>query len=85
MSKGEKPLYSGSAGKSPALTSKSETQIQKGDKAMKWRTYNEHNICKRTGIIFATYFRTKREAVEHCKLHGGVVEKRLVDTWVQVD
>lgn len=51
---------------------------------MKWRTYNEHNICKRTGIIFATYFRTKREAVEYCKLYGGVVEKRLVDTWVQV-
>ena len=52
---------------------------------MKWRTYNEHNICPRTGIIFATYFRTKREAVEYRRLHGGVVEKRLVDTWVQVN
>lgn len=51
---------------------------------MKWRSYNENNICKRTGITFATYFRTKREAIAHCQLHGGVVEKRLVDTWVQV-
>lgn len=51
---------------------------------MKWRSYNERNICKRTGITFATYFRTKREAIAYCQLHGGVVEKRLVDTWVQV-
>lgn len=52
---------------------------------MNWRTYNESNICPRTGIIFATYFRTKREAVAYCKLHGGVVEKRVVSTWQKVD
>jgi hypothetical protein len=51
---------------------------------MNYRTYNEKNICKRTGIIFATYFRTKKEAVAYAKEIGGnaVVERKMVTTWV---
>ncbi len=51
---------------------------------MSWRTYNERNICARTGIIFATYFRTKKEAVAYCEIYGGVVEKKLVTSWQKV-
>lgn len=51
---------------------------------MKYRVYNEINICKRTGIIFATYFRTKKEAVAYAKEIGGEVriERQLVTSWV---
>ena len=49
---------------------------------MKYRAYNEQNICERTGITFATYFRTKREAVAHAQKIGGnaKVERRVGDT-----
>ena len=51
---------------------------------MKYRAYNEQNICKRTGIIFATYFRTKREAVAFAEQLGGdaVVERKIGSSWV---
>lgn len=50
---------------------------------MKYRAYNEQNICERTGYIFATYFRTKREAVAHAQKIGGkaVVERKIGDKW----
>lgn len=51
---------------------------------MKYKAYNEQNICKRTGITFATYFRTKREAVAHAQKIGGNarVERKVCDTWI---
>lgn len=51
---------------------------------MKYRAYNEQNICQRTGIIFATYFRTKREAIAHAEKIGGnaKIQRKVVDTWV---
>lgn len=51
---------------------------------MKYRAYNEQNISERTGIIFATYFRTKKEAVAHAEKIGGnaKVERKIGDTWV---
>lgn len=51
---------------------------------MKYRAYNEQNICKRTGITFATYFRTKREAVAHAQKIGGNarVERKVCDAWI---
>ena len=50
---------------------------------MKYRTYTPNNICARTGIIFATYFRTKREAVAYAKELGAdaVVERKCGDNW----
>lgn len=55
-----------------------------GENTMKYRVYNEKNICKRTGIIFATYFRTKREAKEFAATMTGDVriERKLVESWV---
>ena len=54
---------------------------------MKWRVYNEINICKRTGMKFPTYFRTKKEAMAHAEKIGGnvVIEKKLVTSWVKVN
>ncbi len=51
---------------------------------MKYRAYNEKNIDKRTGFIFAKYFRTKREAKAHAEKIGGDarVERKLVESWV---
>ena len=51
---------------------------------MKYRAYNEMNIDKRTGYIFATYFRTKKEAKAHAEKIGGnaKVERKLVESWV---
>ena len=53
---------------------------------MKWRVYNEINICNRTGTKFPAYFRTKKEAMTHAEKIGGdvVVEKKLVTSWVAV-
>lgn len=49
---------------------------------MKFRVYNEKNICKRTGIIFATYFRTKREALAHAECIGdATIEKKIGGNW----
>lgn len=50
---------------------------------MNYRAYNEKNICTRTGWIFATYFRTKREAVAHAEKIGGnaVVERKIGGSW----
>jgi hypothetical protein len=63
---------------------RNKTSKTKGDLIMKYRAYNEQNICHRTGIIFATYFRTKREAVAHAEKIGGnaKVERKIGDTWV---
>lgn len=51
---------------------------------MKYRAYNEQNISERTGIIFATYFRTKKEAIAHAEKIGGnaKVERKIGNTWV---
>ena len=75
----------------PALKPEAEKENEKKDAAktkeiikMKYRAYNEQNICERTGIIFATYFRTKKEAVAHAEKIGGnaKVERKIGDTWV---
>ena len=50
---------------------------------MKYRVYNEQNICKRTGIVFATYFRTKREAIAHAeKIGNATIERKVCTSWV---
>lgn len=51
---------------------------------MKYRVYNEKNICERTGMIFATHFCTKREAKAFAATMTGNVriERKLVDSWV---
>lgn len=51
---------------------------------MKYRAYNEQNICKRTGTIFATYFRTKKEAVAYAEKIGGnaKIERQIGNVWV---
>lgn len=49
---------------------------------MKYRTYNNNNICKRTGYIFATYCHTKKEAKAHQAVHGGVIERLIGGNWV---
>lgn len=41
------------------------------------------NIDKRDGHIYATYFRTKKEAVAHQAKFGGWVERKIGDTWVR--
>jgi hypothetical protein len=55
---------------------------------MKYRAYNEKDIMPAgypmAGHIFATYFRTKREAVAHAQKIGGNarVERKVCDTWI---
>ena len=51
---------------------------------MKYRAYNEKNICQRTGIIFATYFRTKKEAKAFAETLGGEVkiERKVCTNWI---
>ena len=50
---------------------------------MKYRVYNEQNICKRTGITFATYFRTKKEAIVHAdKIGNATIERKIGSSWV---
>ena len=60
------------------------TSKSKGEKIMKYRVYNEKNICKRTGIIFATYFRTKKDAKAFAETLGGEVkiERKVCTNWV---
>ena len=57
---------------------------KKGQKIMRYRAYNEQNICERTGITFATYFRTKKEAIAHAQKIGGNarVERKVGDLWI---
>lgn len=44
---------------------------------MKYRVYNKQNICKRTDIIFATYFRSKRKAIAYAeKIDGNAKVER---------
>lgn len=50
---------------------------------MKYRVYNQKNIDERTGIIFATYFKTKREAIAFAAtLENAIIERKLVSSWV---
>jgi hypothetical protein len=51
---------------------------------MKYRVYTEKNICTRTGIIFATYFKTKKEAVAYANTltEPAKIERKLVTSWV---
>ena len=52
---------------------------------MKFRVYNEKNIAS-NGIIFATYFKTKREAIEYGNtVLGGdyTIEKKIASNWVR--
>lgn len=51
---------------------------------MKYRVYTQKNICERTGIIFATYFKTKREAVAYANTltDQAFIERKLVYSWV---
>jgi hypothetical protein len=50
---------------------------------MKYRVYTNNNICKRTGNIFATYFKTKREAVKYAStLTDAIIEHKVATTWV---
>ena len=50
---------------------------------MKFRVYNEQNICGRTNRAYPTYFKTKKEAVAHAEKIGGnvVVEKKIGGNW----
>ena len=50
---------------------------------MKFRVYNEKNIAP-NGIIFATYFRTKKEAKAFAETLGGEVkmERKICTEWV---
>jgi hypothetical protein len=52
-------------------------------KAMKFRVYNEKNIAS-NGYIFATYFKTKREAENYGKniLGNYLIEKKIAGNWV---
>ena len=49
---------------------------------MRYRVYNEKNIGN--GIIFATYFRTKKEAKAFAETLGGEVkmERKVCTSWV---
>ena len=49
---------------------------------MKYRVYNEKNIAN--GYIFATYFRTKKEAKAFAETLGGEVkiERKVCTDWV---
>ena len=61
-----------------------QTPRVKEIKAMKFRVYNEKNIA-RDGYIFATYFKTKREAESYGKnILGGnyTIEKKIASNWV---
>ncbi len=56
---------------------------------MKYRVYNEQNIVREgfpmAGHIFATYFRTKREAVAYAQtIENPTIERKLVESWVPV-
>ncbi len=50
---------------------------------MKFRTYNKTNISN--GHIFATYFRTKKEALDYAEKIGGnaIVEKKIGSSWFE--
>ena len=50
---------------------------------MKFRVYNEKNIDRVRDIIFATYFRTKKEAVAFAAtIENPIIEKKLVHSWI---
>lgn len=55
---------------------------------MKYRVYNDQNIMRAgspmAGHIFATYFKTKREAIAHAEKIGGNVriERKVCTSWV---
>ena len=50
---------------------------------MNYRVYNEQNISATTGIIFATYFRTKKEAVAHAeKIGNATIERKIGTSWI---
>lgn len=55
---------------------------------MNYRVYTNKNIDARTGWIFATYFKTKREAVAFAATLEGMngvteihLERKAVTTW----
>ena len=52
---------------------------------MKYRAYNEQNIDAKTGMIFAHYTKTKKEAIAHGEQIGGnwVVERNVCGNWVK--
>lgn len=51
---------------------------------MKYRVYTKTNISERTGNIFATYFRTKREAIAYAATlkEPATIERKIVTSWV---
>lgn len=51
---------------------------------MKYRVYNEKNISTTTNHIFATYFRTRKEAVAYATEIGGnaTIERKIGCEWV---
>jgi hypothetical protein len=50
---------------------------------MNYRVYNEQNIDKRTGITFATYFRTKKEAKAFAQtINNAIIERKVCTSWV---
>jgi hypothetical protein len=51
---------------------------------MKYRVYNEQNWSERMGQYLPTYFRTKREAIDHAEKIGGnaVIERKIGTAWV---
>jgi hypothetical protein len=53
---------------------------------MRYRVYNDTNISKNPDYIFATYFKTKKEAVVYSKQIGNnaKVEKKIGCQWYEV-
>lgn len=51
---------------------------------MKYRVYNEQNYSERTGNYFATYFKTKKEAIAFAgQIGNATVERKCANTWVK--
>ena len=51
---------------------------------MKYRVYTQKNICRRTGMIYATYFKTKKEAIAYADTltEPAKIERKVVTSWV---
>ena len=51
---------------------------------MKYRVHNETDWSECMGCYFATYFRTKKEAVAYAEKIGGnvVMERKVGSNWV---
>ena len=48
---------------------------------MKYRVYNDNNWNARMGQYMATYFKTKREAVDFQTRLGGKVQRKIGCEW----